>query len=152
MNVFLTFRISFLISRLVAEGKTNEQALVELVVGALGIIQKLTTAGHHHEQTTTRRVVVLVLDEVLRKVGDALGKHSNLETGGTGIFLIDLEVVDVDFAHCLVSLVSGLIFRGCGKSTLRGAGMIPTYQHYARQNSLNLKFLRVKTHSVAFSV
>ena len=52
MNVFLTFRTSFLISRLVAEGKTNEQALVELVVGALGIIQKLTTAGNHHEQTT----------------------------------------------------------------------------------------------------
>ena len=95
---------------------------------------------------------MLVGGEVLRKVGDALGKHSNLETGGTGVLLVRLEVVDVDFAHCLVSLVSGLIFRGCGKSTLRGAGMIPTYQYFARQNSLNLKFLRVKTHPVAFSV
>ena len=60
---------------------------------------------------------MLVGSKVLGKVGDALGKHSNLETGGTGIFLINLEVVDVDFAHCLVSLVCGLIFRGCGKST-----------------------------------
>ena len=129
-----------------AEGKTNEQALVELVVGALGIIQKLTAASHHHKQATTRRVVVLVLDEVLRKVGDALGKHSNLETGGAGVLLVNLEVVDVDFAHCLVSLVSGLIFRGCGKSTLRGAGMIPPYSHYASQNSLILKILCIKCH------
>ena len=32
-------------------------------------------------------------------VADALGKHGYLETGGTGVFLVDLEVVDVDFAH-----------------------------------------------------
>ena len=65
---------------------------------------------------------MLVGSKVLCKVGDALGKHGYLETGGTGVFLVDLEVVDVDFAHCRVSLVNGLIFRGCGKSTLKRCG------------------------------
>ena len=75
---------------------------------------------------------MLVGSKVLGKVGNALGKHCNLETGGTGVLLINLEVVDVDIAHCLVSLVSGLIFRGCGKSTLRGAVMIPACKKDAR--------------------
>ena len=88
---------------LVAEGKTHQQILVQIRVRALGIVQQLTTAGHHHEQTAAGSVVVLVGDEVLRKVGNALGKHCNLETGGTGVFLVRLEVVDVNFAHCLMS-------------------------------------------------
>lgn len=80
---------------------------------------------------------MLVGAEVLRKVGDALGKHSYLITGGTGVLLVNLEVVDVDFGHCRIfSLVYGLIFRGCGKSTLRGAGIIPAYQQDARQISM----------------
>ena len=82
-----------------AEGKTHQQILVQIRVRALGIIQKLTTASHHHEQTATGGVVVLVGDEVLRKVGNALGKHCNLETGGAGVLFVRLEVVDVDFAH-----------------------------------------------------
>ena len=49
---------------------------------------------------------MLVGSKVLGKVGDALGKHSNLETGGTGVFLVDFEVVDVDIAHCRNSLLS----------------------------------------------
>ena len=89
-----------------AEGETHEQILVQIRVGALGIVQKLTAAGHHHEQTAAGSVVVLVSDEVLRKVGNALGKHCNLETGGTGVFLVRLEVVDVDFAHfCMLVFV-----------------------------------------------
>lgn len=82
-----------------AEGETHEQILVEIRVGALGIVQKLTAAGHHHEQATAGSVVMLVGDEVLRKVGNALGKHCNLETGGAGVLLVRLEVVDVDIAH-----------------------------------------------------
>lgn len=81
------------------EGKTHQQILVQIRVRALGIIQKLTAAGHHHEQAAAGSVVVLVGDEVLRKVGNALGKHCNLETGGTGVLLVRLEVVNVDFAH-----------------------------------------------------
>ena len=54
---------------------------------------------------------------MLREVSNTLGEYCNLITGGAGVFLVDFEVVDVDFAHCRVSLVSGLIFRGCGKST-----------------------------------
>ena len=50
---------------------------------------------------------MLVGAEVLRKVGDALGKHSYLITGGTGVLLVNLEVVDVDIAHFLVSCVRG---------------------------------------------
>ena len=84
---------------LVAETQASQQALVELVVYTLGIVQKLTATGNHHEQTAAGSVVVLVSDEVLRKVGNALGKHCNLETGGTGIVLVRLEVVDVDIAH-----------------------------------------------------
>ena len=90
-----------------AEGKAHQQVLVQIRGRALGIVQKLTAASHHHEQTATGCVVVLVGDEVLRKVGNALGKHCNLETGGAGVFLVRLEVVDVDFAHFLVSCVSG---------------------------------------------
>ena len=90
-----------------AEGKTHQQILVQIRVCALGIIQKLTAASHHHEQTATGGVVMLVGDEVLRKVGNALGKHCNLETGGTGVLLVRLEVVDVDIAHFSVSCVSG---------------------------------------------
>ena len=101
-----------------AESQTSQQALVELVVYTLGIVQKLTAAGNHHEQATTGGVVVLVGGQVLSKVGDALGEHCYLETGGAGVLLVNLEVVDVDFAHCrIVSLVCWLIFRGCGKST-----------------------------------
>ena len=92
---------------LVAEGKTHQQILVQIRVRALGIIQHLTTASHHHEQTATGSVVVLVGDEVLRKVGNALGKHCNLETGGAGVLFVRLEVVDVDIAHFSVSCVSG---------------------------------------------
>lgn len=82
-----------------AKTQTSQQALVELIVRALGIIQKLSAASHHHKQTATGGVVVLVGDEVLRKVGNALGKHCNLETGGAGVLFVRLEVVDVDFAH-----------------------------------------------------
>ena len=84
---------------LVAEGKTHQQVLVQIRVRALDIVQKLTAAGHHHDQTAAGSVVVLVGDEVLRKVGNALGKHCNLETGGAGVLLVRLEVVDVDIAH-----------------------------------------------------
>ena len=42
----------FLNRGLVAEGKASKQALVELVVRALGIIEHLTAASHHHEQAT----------------------------------------------------------------------------------------------------
>ena len=87
-----------------AEGETHKQILVQIRVGALGIVQKLTAASHHHEQTAAGSVVVLVGDEVLRKVGNALGKHCNLETGGAGVFLVRLEVVDVDFAHFSIIL------------------------------------------------
>ena len=83
-----------------AETKASQQALVEFVVRTLGIIQQLTAAGHHHEQATTGGVVVLVGDKVLSEVSNALGKHGYLETGGTGVLLVDLEVVDVDIAHC----------------------------------------------------
>ena len=89
---------------LVAETQASQQALVELVVYTLGIVQKLTAASHHHEQTAAGSVVVLIGDEVLRKVGNALGKHCNLETGGAGVFLVRLEVVDVDFAHFSIIL------------------------------------------------
>ena len=82
-----------------AEGETHKQILVQIRVGALGIIQKLTAASHHHKQTAAGSVVVLVGDEVLRKVGNALGKHCNLESSGTGVLLVRLEVVDVDIAH-----------------------------------------------------
>ena len=90
-----------------AEGETLKQILVQIRVGALGVVQKLTTASHHHEQTAAGSVVVLVGDEVLRKVGNALGKHCNLETGGAGVLLVRLEVVDVDVAHFCYSCVSG---------------------------------------------
>ena len=82
-----------------AEGKTHQQILVQIRVCALGIVQHLTTASHHHKQAAAGSVVVLVSDEVLGKVGDALSKHSYLETGGTGVVLVRLEVVNVDFAH-----------------------------------------------------
>ena len=88
-----------------AETQASKQALIELVVYTLGIIQKLTAAGNHHKQATTRGVVVLVGGQVLSKVGDALGEHGYLETGGTGVLLVDLEVVDVDFAHCRIYLL-----------------------------------------------
>ena len=42
---------------------------------------------------------------LLGKVGDALGKHSYLVTGGTGVLLVNLEVVDVDFGHCRMFLL-----------------------------------------------
>ena len=82
-----------------AEGETHQEILVQIRVRALGIVQHLTAASHHHEQTAAGSVVMLVSDEVLGKVGDALGKHSNLETGGAGVVLVRLEVVNVDFAH-----------------------------------------------------
>ena len=88
-----------------AEREADEQALVELVVRALGIIEKLTAASHQHKQTATGGVVVLVLSEVLSEVSNTLGEYGYLETGGAGVLLVDLEVVDVDFAHCLVSCV-----------------------------------------------
>ncbi len=88
-----------------AETQASQEALVELVVYTLGIVQELTAAGNHHKQATTRSVVVLVGGQVLSKVGDALGEHGYLETGGTGVLLVDLEVVDVDFAHCRNSLL-----------------------------------------------
>lgn len=92
------FSVAF--ARLAAKGKALEQALVELIVRALGIIQKLAAASHHHQQTAAGSMVMLVLGEVLGEVNDALGKHGYLETGGTGILLVDFEVIDVDFAHC----------------------------------------------------
>ena len=88
-----------------SEREADEQALVELVVRALSIIEELTAAGHQHEQTATGGVVVLVLSEVLSEVGNTLGKDSHLESGGASVLLIHLEVVDVDFAHCRVSCV-----------------------------------------------
>lgn len=88
-----------------AETKASQQALVELVVRTLGIIQKLTATSHHHEQTAAGSVVMLVGGKVLSKVGNALGEHCYLETGGTSVLLVDLEVVDVDFAHCRIYLL-----------------------------------------------
>ena len=90
---------------LVAETQASQQALVELVVYTLGIVQKLTATGNHHEQTAAGSVVVLVGNQVLSEVSNALGEHGYLETGGTGVLLVDLEVVDVDFAHCRNSLL-----------------------------------------------
>lgn len=48
-------------------------------------------------------MVMLVGLEVLREVDDTLGQHCYLETGGSGVLLVRLEVVDVNFAHCLMS-------------------------------------------------
>ena len=88
-----------------AKTQTSQQALVELIVRALGIIQKLSAASHHHKQTATGGVVVLVGYEVLSEVSNTLGEYGYLETGGAGVLLVDLEVVDVDFAHCRNNLL-----------------------------------------------
>ena len=113
-----------------AEGETHKQILVQIRVGALGIVQKLTAAGHHHEQTATGSVVVLVGDEVLRKVGNALGKHCNLETGGTGVLLVHLEVVNVDIAHfCILVLV--VDFSWLRQIDLQGEGIIALIAAFA---------------------
>ena len=42
----------YLLAGLVAERKANKEALVELIVGALSIVQKLTATSNHHQQTT----------------------------------------------------------------------------------------------------
>ena len=83
----------------VAEREALEQALVELVVRALGVIEQTAALGHHHQQATARSVVMLMLSKVLSEVSNALSQQSYLETGGTGILLVNFEVVDVDFAH-----------------------------------------------------
>ena len=44
-------------------------------------------------------MVMLVLGEVLGKMGNALSKHSYLETGRAGILLINFELVNVDITH-----------------------------------------------------
>lgn len=88
-----------------AERETHKQALVELVVCTLCIIKELTAASHQHQQTAAGSMIVLVSSEVLGQVGNTLGKDCHLESGGAGILLINLEVVDVDIAHCLVSCV-----------------------------------------------
>ena len=90
---------------LVTEGEAHEEILVEIGVGALGVVEHLATLGHHHEQTAAGSMVVLVSLEVLGQVNDTLGKHCHLETGGAGVLLVRLEVVDVNFAHCRMYLV-----------------------------------------------
>ena len=44
-------------------------------------------------------MVMLVLGQVLGQVGNSLRQHGYLETGGPGVFLARLEVVDINFAH-----------------------------------------------------
>lgn len=88
-----------------AEGEAHEEILVQIRVGALGIVEHLATLGHQHQQTAAGSMVMLVGLDVLRKVGDTLGHHCHLETGGTGVLLVRLEVVDVNFAHCRMYLV-----------------------------------------------
>lgn len=102
---------------LVTQGKAHQEIFVQIGGRTLGVIQQLAALGHHHQQTATGSMVMLVVGKVLGEVSNALGKHCNLETGGTGVFLVRLEVVDVNFAHCRISMFEWLIFRGCGKST-----------------------------------
>ena len=91
--------------RLVAEGEAHEEILVQIGVGALGVVEHLAALGDQHQQAAAGSMVMLVGLEVLGKVDDTLGHHGHLETGGTGVLLVRLEVVDVDFAHCSVYLV-----------------------------------------------
>lgn len=106
-----------------AEGEAHEEILVEIRVGALGVVEHLAALGDQHQQAAAGSMVMLVGLEVLGKVDDTLGHHGHLETGGTGVLLVRLEVVDVDFAHCSVFILfNWLIFRGCGKSTYKVRG------------------------------
>lgn len=106
-----------------AQRKFGKQAQIEFVIRTLGIIQQLAAAGHHHQQSTPGSMVMLVLGKVLSEVGNAFSQHSHLETGRAGVFLINLEVVDVDVAH-VFDLVGWLIVRGYGESTLQGAAIV----------------------------
>ncbi len=91
--------------RLVAEGEAHEEILVQIGVGALGVVEHLAALGDQHQEAAAGSMVMLVCLEVLGKVDDALGHHCHLETGGTGVLLVRLEVVDVNFAHCRMYLV-----------------------------------------------
>lgn len=106
------------------ERKAGKETLVELVVRAFCVVQQLAAARHHHKKPPARSMVMLILDEVLCEVRDALGKQGYLKTGRTCIFLIDPEVVDVDFAHCRFSLVMWLIISWLRQSTLQGGDII----------------------------
>ena len=44
-------------------------------------------------------MVVLVLGQMLSQVGNTLRQHGNLKAGRPGVFLVRLEVVDINFAH-----------------------------------------------------
>lgn len=117
-----------------AQREALQQAPVKSVVRALGVVQELAALSHHHQKTAAGSMVMLVADQVLSQVSDALRKHGYLETGGAGVLLVNLEVIDINIAH-VFNLVLGLIFRGCGKSTGQGEGIIPIFLGDASQIS-----------------
>ncbi len=91
--------------RLSAETKTLNQALILGQIFALDVVKKLATQSDHLQQTATRRNVVLVGAEVGGQVNDALGEKGNLIAAATGVLIMQLEFLQIDFfAHVCILL------------------------------------------------
>ncbi len=68
--------------------------LIARNIGFMEVVQQPTALTDHHEQATARAVVLVIALKVSGKVIDALGEQRNLHVGGTGVLLVQLELLD----------------------------------------------------------
>ena len=83
--------------RLAAQSKTLNQALILGQIFTLDVVKKLAAQSHHFQQPAAGGNVVLVFSQVGGQVGDALGQKGDLEAGATGVLLMHLEFLQIDF-------------------------------------------------------
>ena len=85
-------------SKLLADAKFLDNALVAFGIVLFQIIQQATTLADHHEQTAPGGMVFFMVFEMLRQVANPLAEYGNLDFRAAGIRIMRAESVnDVGF-------------------------------------------------------
>jgi hypothetical protein len=80
--------------QLLAQLELLRNGLVTIGVGGVEIIQQPAALADHHEQTPARTMVFLVLLQVLGEVVNTLSEQGDLDVGGAGVALVQLEILN----------------------------------------------------------
>ena len=80
---------------LLAQAELLERALVAVGRGALEILKQLAAAGDQKQEAPAGRVVFDVRFEMLGELVDALSQKRDLHVSAAGVFLVQLERLDV---------------------------------------------------------
>ena len=80
---------------LLAQAEFLDRGLVAIGRRAFEVLEQFAAAGDEEEQPAAGRVVFDVRLEMLGELVDALSQQRNLHVGAAGVFLVQLERLDV---------------------------------------------------------